>query len=83
MSEAARTRTHAPEIRQRAVEILQEGSVIALSPQSLASPRPQLDSGPAHMPWVAPTPFLMRALITTRIRLTLSLPWLKIAWKMA
>lgn len=25
MSEATRTRTHAPEVRQRAVEILQEG----------------------------------------------------------
>lgn len=83
MSEAARTRTHALEIRRRAVEILQEGVGHRALAAELGIPRPQLDSGPARMPWVAPTPFLMRALITTRIRLTLSLPWLKIAWKMA
>ena len=32
------------------------GSVIALSPRSLAFPRPRLVSGPARMPWAVPTP---------------------------
>ena len=31
------------------------GSVIASSPRSSAFPRPRLVSGPAHMPWAAPT----------------------------
>lgn len=35
------------------------GSVIALSPRSLAFPRPRLVSGPARMPWAVPTPFSM------------------------
>ena len=51
MSEATRTRAHAPEVRQRAVEILQEGSVTAPSRQSLAFPRPRLVRWPARMPW--------------------------------
>ncbi|VYU10495.1 Uncharacterised protein [Collinsella aerofaciens] len=41
MSEATRTRTHAPEVRQRAVEVLQEG----VGHRALAAVKDRLENG--------------------------------------
>ena len=83
MSEAARTRTHAPEIRQRAVEILQEGVGHRALAAELGIPQATARQWARAYAVGGADAVLNAALITTRIRLTLSLPWLKIAWKMA
>lgn len=80
MSETTRTRTHAPEIRQRAVEILQEGVGHRALAAELGIPQATARQWARAYAVGAPTPFSMRALITTHIRLTLSLPWLRTAW---
>lgn len=70
MSEATRTRTHAPEVRQRAVEILQEGVGHRALAAELGIPVPRLVSGPARMLWAVPTPFSTPVRIITPIRTT-------------
>lgn len=70
MSEATRTRTHAPEVRQRAVEILQEGVGHRALAAELGIPQATARQW-ARAYAVGPlTPFSMPARIITPIRTT-------------
>ena len=73
MSEATRTRTHAPEVRQRAVEILQEGVGHRALAAELGIPQATARQ------WA-------RAYAVggaDAIRTKLSSPWSRTAWKTA
>ena len=70
MSEATRTRTHAPEVRQRAVEILQEGVGHRALAAELGIPQATARQWPARMPWAVPTPFSIAGRIITPTRTT-------------
>lgn len=74
MSEATRTRTHAPEVRQRAVEILQEGvghrALAAKLGIPQATARQWARAYAVGGADAVPTPCSTRALVITPIRTT-------------
>lgn len=83
MSEATRTRTHAPEVRQRAVEILQEGVGHRALAAELGVPQATARQWARAYAVGGADAVLMPVRIITPIRTKLSSPWLRIAWKTA
>lgn len=70
MSEATRTRTHAPEVRQRAVEILQEGVGHRALAAELGIPQATARQWARAYAVGGATPFSMPVRIITPIRTT-------------
>lgn len=70
MSEATRTRTHAPEVRQRAVEILQEGVGHRALAAKLGIPQATARQWARAYAVGGADPCSMRALVITPIRTT-------------
>lgn len=70
MSEATRTRTHAPEVRQRAVEILQEGVGHRALAAELGIPQATARQWARAYAVGVPTPFSMPVRIITPTRTT-------------
>lgn len=83
MSEATRTRTHAPEVRQRAVEILQEGVGHRALAAELGIPQATARQWARAYAVAVPTPFSMPVRIIIPIRTTSSSLWLRTVWKTA
>ena len=83
MSEATRTRTHAPEVRQRAVEILQEGVGHRALAAELGIPQATARQWARAYAVGGADAVLNAVRIITPIRTKLSSPWSRTAWKTA
>lgn len=83
MSEATRTRTHAPEVRQRAVEILQEGVGHRALAAELGIPQATARQWARAYAVGGADAVLTPVRIITPIRTKLSSPWSRTAWKTA
>lgn len=83
MSEATRTRTHAPEVRQRAVEILQEGVGHRALAAELGIPQATARQWARAYAVGGADGVLTTVRIITPIRTKLSSPWSRTAWKTA
>lgn len=75
MSEATRTRTHAPEVRQRAVEVLQEGVGHRALAAELSIPQATARQWARAYAVGGADAVLKRVLITARIRMMSSSLW--------
>lgn len=83
MSEATRTRTHAPEVRQRAVEVLQEGVGHRALAAELGIPQATARQWARAYAVGGADAVLNAGCIITPIRTKLSSPWSRTAWKTA
>ena len=83
MSEATRTRTHAPEVRQRAVEVLQEGVGHRALAAELGIPQATARQWARAYAVGGADAFSTPVRIITPIRTKLSSPWSRTAWKTA
>lgn len=83
MSEATRTRTHAPEVRQRAVEVLQEGVGHRALAAELGIPQATARQWARAYAVGGADAVLNAVRIITPIRTKLSSPWSRTAWKTA